>query len=285
MSGLPQPVQSDQVESIGTTRAPDDVMSYQRLLFELRDSVATVTLNRPDDLNAIDDAMREDFRDLGERLMLDPEIRVVVFTGAGRAFSAGGDLSHFEREWNTAEFRVHSHRLSAFFNLLESLEKPVIAAMNGVAAGAGLQLAMASDLRIAAATAQVGFREHNLGLIPGHGGATRLVKLVGLSRAKGLYFTGDLVGAQEARRLGLIHRVVEGADLLEETSNMAQALAKRAPQALGLTKRLLNAAAHVDVKTGLELEALAQCVALKTADHREGVTAFREKRRPRFTGD
>jgi enoyl-CoA hydratase/carnithine racemase len=268
-----------------TDRSADGTMSYQRLLFELREGVATITLNRPDDLNAIDDAMRQDFRELGESLLLDPEIRVVVFTGAGRAFSAGGDLSHFERDWNTAEFRVHSHRLSAFFNLLESLEKPVIAAMNGVAAGAGLQLAMASDLRIASATAQVGFREHNLGLIPGHGGATRLVKLVGLSRAKGLYFAGDLVSADEARELGLIHRVVDGAVLLDEVFETALSLAKRAPQALGLTKRLLNAAAHVDVKTGLELEALAQCVALKTADHREGVAAFREKRRPRFTGD
>ena len=260
-------------------------MSYERLLFDQEGGVAVVTLNRPDDLNAIDDAMREDFHGLGERLVLDAEIRAVVFTGAGRAFSAGGDLSHFEREWNTAEFRIHSHRLSAFFNLLESMEKPVIAAMNGVAAGAGLQLALASDLRIASAEAKVGFREHNLGLIPGHGGATRLVKLIGLSRAKGLYFTGDLVDAHEAERIGLIHRVVDGDSLLDEALAIAHALANRAPQALGLTKRLLNAAAHVDLRTGLELESLAQCVVLKTGDHREGVRAFREKRRPRFTGE
>ena len=260
-------------------------MSYERILLDVEGGVATVTLNRPDELNAIDDAMRRDFTALGEQLALDSEIRVVIFTGAGRAFSAGGDLSHFERDWNTAEFRVHSHRLSAFFNGLEALEKPVIAALNGVAAGAGLQLALASDLRIASSEAKVGFREHHLGLIPGHGGATRLVKLIGLSRAKGLYFTGDLITAEEAREIGLVHRVVSPESFREDVGAIARELVRRAPQALGLTKRLLNAAASTDVKTGLELELLAQSVALKTGDHREGVRAFREKRRPRFRGE
>jgi enoyl-CoA hydratase/carnithine racemase len=260
-------------------------MSYQRLRFERREGVVTVTLNHPEKLNSIDAEMREDFARLSESLTADVSIRVVIFTGAGRAFSAGGSISHFEKEWNTAEFRAQSHRLSHFFNELESMEKPVIAALNGTATGAGLQLAMAADLRIAAAGARVGFAEHNLGLIPGHGGATRLVKLVGLSRAKELYFAGELVDAEEAYRLGLINRVVPEGELLDEAHRTAQSLAKRAPAALGLTKQLLNAAAHVDVQTGLALESLAQSVALKTQDHREGVLAFREKRRPEFRGE
>jgi enoyl-CoA hydratase/carnithine racemase len=246
--------------------------------------VATVTLDRPDQLNAIDDEMREDLAALAEQLPLDPDVRVVVFTGAGKAFSAGGSVAHFEREWNTAEFRAQSHRLSRVFNELEAMEKPVIAALNGVATGAGLQLAMSCDLRIASEDARVGLREHQLGLIPGHGGATRLVKLIGLSRAKELYFAGDLVDAAEARRIGLVHRVVPAGDLLSEVREKALALTKRAPEATGLTKRLLNAAADVDVRAGLQLESLAQSVALRTDDHREGVRAFREKRRPEFRG-
>ncbi|MBZ0267471.1 enoyl-CoA hydratase/isomerase family protein [bacterium] len=259
-------------------------MSEPRLLLAVREGVATVTLHRPDALNAIDDAMREEFPALVHRLE-ERDVRAVIITGSGRAFSAGGSVDHFEREWNTAEFRVHSHRLSAVFTRIEALEKPVIAALNGVATGAGLQLALACDLRFAATTAKLGYREHHLGLIPGHGGATRLVKLLGLSRAKGLYFRGDLVDAAEAREIGLVHRVLEPDDLLPETEREARMLAARAPASLGLAKQLLNRAADVDVATGLALESFAQSIAIGTQDHREGVRAFREKRPGTFTGD
>jgi enoyl-CoA hydratase len=259
-------------------------MTEPRLLLSVREGVATVTLNHPAALNAIDDAMRREFPPLVERLA-ERDVRAVVFTGSGRAFSAGGSVDHFEREWNTAEFRVHSHRLSAAFNAIEALEKPVIAAVNGTATGAGLQLALACDLRFAAATAKLGYREHQLGLVPGHGGATRLVKLIGLSRAKGLYFRGDLVDADEAKELGLVHRVLAPEDLLPEAEREAQTLAARAPAALGLAKQLLNRAADVDVATGLALESLAQSIAIGTRDHREGIRAFREKRPGEFRGE
>ena len=149
------------------------ITTYRSLLYEVEDGVATVTLNRPEELNAIDANMREDFARLSEALTTARDVRVVIFTGSGRAFSSGGSVSHFEKDWNTDAFRAESHRLSSFFTSLEMLEKPVIAALNGIATGAGLQLAMACDLRIAAETARLGFREHWLGLIPGHGGATR----------------------------------------------------------------------------------------------------------------
>ncbi|MCA9753237.1 MAG: enoyl-CoA hydratase/isomerase family protein [Gemmatimonadetes bacterium] len=256
----------------------------RRVLLEVRDSVATVTLNHPDRMNAIDEEMREQLPPVVERLT-DPAIRAVVITGSGRAFSAGGSVDWFEREWNTREFRLHSHRLSAVYDEIESLEKPVIAAINGAATGAGLQLALACDLRIASSVAKLGYREHHLALIPGHGGATRLVKLIGLSRAKQLYFAGDLVDAEFAERIGLVHRIVSPEELIEEAHREAATLAARAPGALGLAKKLLNAAADVDTQTGLALESLAQSVAVKTSDHREGVRAFREKRAPDFRGE
>jgi enoyl-CoA hydratase/carnithine racemase len=259
-------------------------MSFATLRLEVRDAVATVTLDRPDARNAIDDAMRRELAELVPRLE-DPAVRVVIFTGAGEAFSAGGSIDHFERDWNPSEFRLHSRRLSTVYDDLEDLEKPVIAAMNGAATGAGLQLALACDIRLAARGARLGYLEHRLGLIPSHGGATRLVKLIGLSRAKELYFAGDLVDAEEAHRIGLVHAVVPADGLLDEARRRALELAQRAPAALGLAKRLLNAAADADVRTGQALEALAQSVAVRTQDHREGVRAFREKRPPRFRGE
>jgi len=256
---------------------------FKHLLYDLTDGIATVTLNRPDKYNAINQEMREDFYALAEQLRTDGS-RVVVFTGSGRAFSSGGDVSHFEQDWQTLEFRSESHHLSRFYDDLEALEKPIIAAVNGTATGAGLQLAMACDLRIASTEAKVGFREHFLNLIPGHGGTARLVKLVGLSRAKQLYFTGELVSAEEAYQMGLINRVVPPDDLMPEVMELAQRLTNRAPQALGLAKRLLNASANVDTQSAILLESMAQSLLIKTSDHKEGLRAFRDKDKPNYTG-
>jgi enoyl-CoA hydratase/carnithine racemase len=261
-------------------------MTFTHLLFNLSaDGIATVTLNRPEARNAINMEMRHDLRSLGDLLLTDSGIKVVIFTGAGdEAFSAGGDMSHFEREWLTPDFRAHGHHLTEFFNLLEILEKPVIAAINGAATGAGLQLAMACDLRLASTNARFGFRENFINLIPGHGGTVRLVRLVGLARAKELIFMGDFVSAEEAQAMGLVHRVVTAANLMVEAQALGQKLLQRAPQSLGLVKRLLLAAHETDQASVLFLESLAQSVLVKTEDHQEGIRAFREKRKPKFTG-
>jgi enoyl-CoA hydratase/carnithine racemase len=260
-------------------------MTFTHLLYNLTNGIATVTLNRPEARNAISTEMRHDLRALGDLLLADNAVKVVIFTGAGaEAFSAGGDLNHFEREWLTPDFRVHGHHLTEFFNLLEILEKPVIAAINGVVTGAGLQLAMACDLRLASTQARFGFRENFLNLIPGHGGTVRLVRLVGLAKAKELIFMGDFIAATEAQAIGLVHQVVSPESLLAEAQTLAQKLLQRAPQSLGLVKRLLLSATETDQTSALFLESLAQSVLVKTEDHQEGVRAFREKRKPKFTG-
>jgi len=261
-------------------------MEFTHLQFNLSDDgVATITLNRPEARNAINMAMRHDFKTLGERLATDDRIKVVIFTGAGdEAFSAGGDIGHFEQEWLTPEFRAHGHLLTDFFNLLETVEKPVIAALNGVATGAGLQLAMSSDLRIASQQARFGFKENFLNLIPGHGGTVRLVRLIGLAKAKELIFMGDFIDARQVQPIGLVHQVVPHAGLLAETQAVAQKLLRRAPQSLGLVKRLLLAATDTHKESVLLLESLAQSILIKTEDHQEGLQAFREKRKPNFEG-
>ena len=261
-------------------------MDFNHLLYHLTDDgIATVTINRPEARNAINKPLRHDFRALGDLLLTDPAVKVVIFTGAGdEAFSAGGDISHFEREWLTPEFRAHGHHLTEFFNLLEMLEKPVIAALNGVATGAGLQLAMACDLRIASDQARFGFRENFLNLIPGHGGTVRLVKLVGLGKAKELIFMGDFLTAEAAQSIGLVNRVVPHETLRDEATTLAQKLLRRAPQSLGLIKRLLMSATETDRESALFLESLAQSILIKTEDHQEGLQAFREKRKPHFKG-
>ena len=260
-------------------------MDYQTILFELKDRVATITFNRPERLNAINQAMREDFARLFDEIQTNEEIGVIVFTGAGRAFSAGGDIEYFERDWDTMRFRAENHRLTQFFDELELIEKPVIAAINGPCTGAGLQITLSCDLRVASDQARFGFRENNIGLIPGAGGCSRLVKLIGYGRAKELIFTGEMITASEAERIGLINRVVPDDELMEHTRQLAAHLLTRAPEALGLAKRLLWHSVTSDFATGRMLEALAQSVLIKSDDHREGIRAFREKRKPRFKGE
>jgi enoyl-CoA hydratase/carnithine racemase len=259
-------------------------MEFKTLLYDLQDGIAVITLNRPDVLNAIDMDMRADFAELTETLFFDDAVRVIIFTGAGRAFSAGGDISHFEQDWLTPKFRANSRRLIKFFDDLEALEKPVIAALNGAATGGGLELALACDLRIASSDATFGFRENAIGLIPGIGGCARFVRLIGVARAKELIFTGKMIAADEAQAIGLVNRVAPPDQLMDEARDMARTLLKRAPQSIGLAKKILNTVANLDQTSGVVMEGLAQSILIKTEDHREGLRAFREKRKPEFKG-
>jgi enoyl-CoA hydratase/carnithine racemase len=259
-------------------------MEFKTLLFDVQDGIATVTLNRPEVLNAVNMDMRRDFVDLTERLFFDSDIRVIIFTGAGRGFSSGGDIGHFEQPWITPSFRANSRRLTKFFDDLEALEKPVIGAINGPATGAGLELALACDICIASEEATFGFRENYISLIPGVGGCVRLVRLVGLQKAKELIFTGKMISAEEAHAIGLVNQVTPAEQLMVETRGFASTLLKRAPQAMGLAKKILNIAVNVDSTSGIAMEGLAQSILIKTEDHQEGLQAFREKRKPDFQG-
>src|SRR3989475_6612146 len=196
----------------------------------------------------------------------------------------GADVSTFETDWNTPVFRANTRLLTNFFNELEALEKPVIAAINGTCVGGGLELAMACDLRVAARSARFGLPENNLGLIPGVGGCSRLVKLVGFGRAKELVLTGEIITAEDAFRHGLVNRVVDDGALAAEARALAERLRGKAPQALGIAKRVLQNCVSADLQTGRTIESFGQSILIKTEDHREGVTAFREKRRPKFEG-
>src|SRR5258705_5566089 len=209
-------------------------MTYKAVHFDLSNRIATITLNRPDRLNAINEEMRDDFSRLFTEFQTNEDIGVIIITGTGRAFSAGGDIEYVERDWPTTKFRAENHRLTQFFDELELIEKPVLAAINGPCTGAGLQITLSCDIRVASDQAKFGFRENNIGLIPGAGGCSRLVKLIGYGKAKELIFIGEMIPAVEAERIGLVNRVVPHDDLMSHTRAVTQHLLTRGPEALGL---------------------------------------------------
>ncbi|MCC6609683.1 MAG: enoyl-CoA hydratase/isomerase family protein [Burkholderiales bacterium] len=260
--------------------------SYEFLGLERDGGVATLTLNRPAALNAWHRQMRAELREAVRALVEDEELRVLVITGAGRAFSAGEDVRGMQglAEIGTRGFRRVARAIHNVFDELEAIEVPVIAAINGVAAGGGLELALSCDFRLAASGAKLGFPENNVGLIPGSGGCSRLVKLVGLAQAKRLVMTGDMITAERALELGLVEEVLAPERLMDRARELAGQLAGKAPLALGLAKVILNACVNVDPETGRDLERLGQSILKKTEDHLEGARAFVEKRKPRFQG-
>jgi enoyl-CoA hydratase/carnithine racemase len=250
----------------------------------LDDGALLVELNRPEKKNAFDEALQGELLRVFTDAADERKVRGVILSAAGEAFSAGGDLSRFERDWEQAEFRAHSYELTRLISSIERLEKPVIAAIGGLATGAGTQLALSCDLRIASENARFVFREGIIGLIPSHGGCARLVKLVGLARARDIVLGGQDLDAEEAYRHGLVTEIVSHEKLLDEAKERLRFILERALQAYGLSKRLLHLCASVDIESGLFAESLAQSQLIGTEDHREGVRAARERRAPSFTG-
>jgi enoyl-CoA hydratase/carnithine racemase len=250
----------------------------------LEDGILLVELNRPERRNALDEALQRELLQVFEWAATEGEVRGIILTGRGEAFSAGGDLSRFENDWNPAEFRARSHELTRLIGAIERLEKPVVAAIGGLTTGAGTQLALSCDLRVASENARFLYREGMIGFIPSHGGCARLVKLVGLARARDILLGGEDLDAEEAFRHGLVTKVVPHEGLLDDARERLRHIFRRAPQAYGLSKRLLHLSASVDLESGLFAESLAQSLLVATEDHKEGVRAARERRAPRFGG-
>jgi 2-(1,2-epoxy-1,2-dihydrophenyl)acetyl-CoA isomerase len=247
--------------------------------------VATITLNRPDALNALTIAMKQTLLATLRRVDRDAAVRAVVLTGAGRAFCAGQDLRE-RLEPGAPPLGVElRERYNPIIRALRALPKPIVAAINGVAAGAGASLAMACDIRIASETASFALAFGRIGLVPDSGATWFLPRLVGATRAAEISLLGDVVPAADAVRLGLVGRVVPAAELATEARSVATRLATGAPRALALTKRALNTTWDRDLDAALEYEAHLQDMAGRTKDHAEGLAAFMEKRPPRFTGE
>ena len=247
--------------------------------------VATLTLDRPEALNALTVAVKVALREALEQIAAERSVRVVILTGAGRAFCAGQDLA--ERELpDAAPLDVElRERYNPIIRALRSMGQPVIAAVNGVAAGAGASLAFACDVRIAAEDARFVLAFGKIGLVPDSGATWFLPRLVGPARAAEMALVGDPVGADEALRIGLVSRVVPGDELLATARELADRIAAGAPLANSLVKGAFERAVTSDLETALEGEAKLQGIAGASADHAEGLAAFREKRPPRFTGE
>ena len=259
-------------------------MDSQALAVAFAGGVLTVRFDRPEARNALTDEMLQGLRRALERAAADEEVQAVVLTGSGGAFCAGADISRFDGEPDPRRFRFDSHRLTDLVGLIERIEKPVVAAVNGVAVGLGVQLALACDLRVGGESARFAFTEGKLGLLPTHGGVARLVKLVGLARARDLLLGSATVDAQRALELGLLTEVVPDDELAAAARCLVDGALVRAPQSYGLVKRLLLLAASSDLHSAMTAETIGQSLLIETEDHREGRRAAREGRAPEFTG-
>jgi len=251
---------------------------------EVADAIATITLDRPDALNALTGPMLADLLAAFRRIARDRAVRAVILTGAGRAFCAGQDLKERLKPDAPPLAVVVRERYNPIINVMRTLDQPIVGAINGVAAGAGASLAFACDVRLAAETASFALAFGRIGLVPDSGATWFLPRLVGSARAAELALTGASLSATEAERLGLVARVVPAETLAAEARDVATRLAALAPIALAQTKRALERSWSLDLETALEEEAWRQGIAGATEDHAEGIAAFVEKRPPAFKG-
>jgi enoyl-CoA hydratase len=258
-------------------------MAQGTVLTEVAGRVATVTINRPEKRNALNQETRTGIIAALDALERDAAVRVVIVTGAGdKAFIAGADIAEFEGRAPVDQFRVMSEW--SVYQAADRFPKPIIAAINGFCLGGGCEFAMACDIRIAADNAKLGQPEINLGIIPGGGGTQRLPRLVGLGSAFRLLYTGDLIDAAEALRIGLVDQVVPAAELVTQVRALAERIATKSPVALSLMKEAVRASVRSPLEEGLRQEITLFGLAFSSEDKKEGVAAFLAKRTPEFTG-
>lgn len=256
---------------------------YETILYEVSEGVAILTMNRPDKFNAFNERMNKEITAALKQAQKDPEVRCIVLTGAGRAFNAGQDLGDvLEGDVDFGGFL--RNRYNPMILQFHKTEKPIIAAINGVAAGAGMSIALACDIRLASDKASLVNAFVNIGLVPDSGGCYYLPRIVGMGKALELAMTGEKVKAEEALRLGLVNQVYPAEQFWEESLAYARKLAALPTRGIGLIKRTMYKGMELSLDETLEYEAYAQEIAGQTEDYKEGVNAFMEKRAPRFTG-
>lgn len=257
---------------------------YQTLIYEKKENIGVLTINRPQRMNAISNELTSELKKFLDELENDDELRVLVITGAGdKAFVAGADITELVDRDALIGRRVSRQR-QEIFSRIENLHVPAIAAINGYALGGGLELALACSIRVCSDKAQFGAPEVKLGIIPGDGGTQRLPRLVGLGRAMEMILTGDFIDAEEAYRIGLVNKVVPHEELMEKAMELAKKIASRPPLAVRYAKEAVNRSLEGSTVSGFALESFLHALSCTTEDKKEGVSAFLEKRKGKFKG-
>jgi enoyl-CoA hydratase/carnithine racemase len=263
-------------------------MTYECLLYEVKDGVATLTLNRPERLNALGGSLRDDLHDAITRASADSDVRVMIITGAGKGFCAGGDVKAMQEAKDGKRERPLIEKIAPGRDrtllAMRDAPQPIIAAINGAAAGAGMNLALGCDIRIASTAAKFSQAFVKRGLHPDWGGTYFLPRAVGTATAAELIFTGDVIDAAEALRIGLVSRVLAPEELMPAALELARKIAAGPPVAIRLAKRAIYRNAESDLRSALEFETFAQNACFETEDAREGIRAFVDKRAPVFRG-
>ena len=259
-------------------------MKYKFLLYSKEEGIGTVTINRPESLNALNGEVFTELYKLFQEIEDDQDVRVVILTGSGeKAFIAGADIAEMQAQ-SSVEIRSFIDKGRRASDRIYTLSKPVIAAINGFALGGGCELAMCCDLRVASENAKFGQPEINLGTIPGGGGTQRLSRLIGMTRAKELIYTGNTIDANTAFTMGLVNKVVPPENLMAEAKELARKLLSKSSIALALAKKAITSGANMNLPSGLDLEAECFALSFATEDQKEGMSAFLQKRKPEFKG-
>ncbi len=256
----------------------------QLITYEVKDNIATITFNRPESLNSLHPLLIEQTVTALKQAENDNAIRVIVLTGEGKAFCSGGDIQYMDQLTSVMDKRSYIYSAGEVVDTIMNLKKPVIAMVNGVAAGAGFNIALACDIIFTSEKAKFAQSFSKVGLVPDAGGTYNLPRIVGLHKAKELMFLADLISADEALSLGIINYVVGHEELKDATYKFAERLSQSAPIAVSFIKSALNSSLESNLKTVLEKEVSNQTICLQTEDCKEGLNAFKEKRAPKFTG-
>lgn len=264
-------------------------MSYETVLYGVEDGIGIITLNRPESLNALSSKMKEEILLLFDKVEKDDQVRVVILTGGGKAFCSGADIKErvsMQQQNESSQYDYYFMQRTGhqFYSRIENFEKPVIAAISGVAIGGGCELSMVCDLRIATETARFGVPEVKVGMIPAAGGTQRLPRFIGITKAKELLYTGEFIDAHEAHRLGLVNKVVPVDDLMMEAKAIAKKLLKNPPLPIQFAKRAVNTGMQLDLASALDYETFCAAFLSYSEDRVEGFKAFAEKRKPVFKG-